>query len=384
MKHKGNNEMFNYLNEERSFRLLPQLVFKGEVCSQDMRHKMLRYSRTCLRCHAEDDVFVAHRINYSEYAANELRGSISEYCDQCIESGPKMDVSRSFVEYSTRVRVVCDVCKDISTVYCDGRMEGNELFREHVVHQMSICDKCRKLIDNDMCLKYVIQRRNNEYQTVRSQHDEQLNRKFFMSNLLILISGKARHGKTTFAKNLMRELRLRGVYDTKRLPLAHELKQVAKEEYGWDGKKDDAGRALLQRIGTERRNDNEDYWCQRLHNKLCAEASISNSDVVIIDDVRYRNEVSYFDSNFKCIEVIRIDRVIEDGTPFESDLTEEQKAHKSEVDLDDAEFANRFAIEQGLENNEQAARQFVDDIVTTKLTAAINKSVEESYKQVEK
>lgn len=77
---------------------------------------------------------------------------------------------------------------------------------------------------------------------------------------IISISGKAQHGKDTTASYLKESLERRG----KKVLITHYgdlVKYVCAAFLGWDGKKDEAGRSLLQRVGTEYvRSKDKDYW----------------------------------------------------------------------------------------------------------------------------
>lgn len=68
---------------------------------------------------------------------------------------------------------------------------------------------------------------------------------------IVCISGKAQHGKDTTAKLLEEILEAQG----NRVLIAHYgdlVKYVCKTFFGWDGKKDEKGRTLLQRVGTDK------------------------------------------------------------------------------------------------------------------------------------
>ena len=67
---------------------------------------------------------------------------------------------------------------------------------------------------------------------------------------IIGISGKAESGKSTFASILKKELEKR---DKKVLLINYGdfVKFVAKQYYNWNGNKDEIGRALLQKVGTQ-------------------------------------------------------------------------------------------------------------------------------------
>ena len=77
---------------------------------------------------------------------------------------------------------------------------------------------------------------------------------------VILISGKARHGKDTTAGFLKSALEA----DDSSVLVAHYgdlVKYVCKTFFGWDGEKDEKGRTLLQKVGTDAiRAKRPDYW----------------------------------------------------------------------------------------------------------------------------
>ena len=77
---------------------------------------------------------------------------------------------------------------------------------------------------------------------------------------VICISGKAQNGKDTTAKILEEKL----ISDGNKVLIAHFgdlVKYVCKTFFGWDGKKDENGRTLLQYVGTDKiRAKSPDYW----------------------------------------------------------------------------------------------------------------------------
>ena len=145
---------------------------------------------------------------------------------------------------------------------------------------------------------------------------------------IILISGKAQHGKDTFADMLSTQF----ANDGKKVIVAHYadyLKHLCRSYFGWDGSKDLKGRALLQRIGTEVvRAIDPDFWTDVLvHTMRVLEDEF---DVAIIPDCRFPNEVMIPKCEFANAIHIRIVR-----PNFDNGLTEEQKNHPSEIALDD-------------------------------------------------
>ncbi len=160
---------------------------------------------------------------------------------------------------------------------------------------------------------------------------------------IILISGKAEHGKTTLANILKEKLEEKGnkVVITR---YALYLKEIAKKYCDWNGNKDQVGRELLQKLGTEviRQKLNKPLFHV---GRICEDIEITQDyyDYVIIDDVRYENEVYYPITVFGkdkvyTIRVNRYDKLNGGMVPFINSLTDEQKKHISETSLDNFSF----------------------------------------------
>ena len=73
---------------------------------------------------------------------------------------------------------------------------------------------------------------------------------------VILISGKAQHGKDTCGNFFDIELRAKG-FSTQIMHFGDAVKYVCEKYYIWAGNKDEHGRSILQTVGTEfvRRQD---------------------------------------------------------------------------------------------------------------------------------
>lgn len=143
----------------------------------------------------------------------------------------------------------------------------------------------------------------------------------------ILISGKAQHGKDTLAL-LMKEHynKINPSYRVKITHLGDSLKYACKEFGHWDGKKDERGRSILQHYGTEVvRKDDATYWAKWLKNML--KWFENEWDVVIVPDVRFKNEIDTLqNSDTLLIRIIRPN--------FDNGLTLAQQQHISETELD--------------------------------------------------
>lgn len=152
---------------------------------------------------------------------------------------------------------------------------------------------------------------------------------------IILVNGKARHGKGEFSKFLKQKLESTDNKVVQTL-FAKYIKQYAME-LGWDGvTKDEYWREFLQKIGTELIQ--YDLNMKVFHpNRISEDIQILSHfgiDYFILDDCRFRREVYFMKAMFPD-DIITV-RVENDNA--ESDLTEEQLKHQSEIDLDNFKF----------------------------------------------
>jgi hypothetical protein len=170
---------------------------------------------------------------------------------------------------------------------------------------------------------------------------------------VIAISGKAQHGKDTFAGICADIVKRQG----KRPLIIHYadyLKMCATLYFGWTGRKDEEGRTLLQQVGTERaRNRNPDMWVNTVMTFL--DTFQGEYDIAFIPDTRFPNEVlvpkHLFYRDCSSVRVVRPN--------FPSPLTEEQQNHPSETALDDFPFD--FIVRNlSLESLEKAAEVLID------------------------
>lgn len=90
-------------------------------------------------------------------------------------------------------------------------------------------------------------------------------------------------GKTTLGNFLKRYIKKEVVI----CPFAYQLKLFC-VELGWDGKKDAKGRQLLNDIGMKAREYDPNVWV----NMWLRNTRKYREDVIIVDDVRFQNEVN--------------------------------------------------------------------------------------------
>lgn len=170
---------------------------------------------------------------------------------------------------------------------------------------------------------------------------------------IVCISGKAQHGKDTAAKLLEETLKAQG----NRVLIAHYgdlVKYVCKTFFGWDGKKDEKGRTLLQRVGTDKiRAVSPDYWVDFIVSIL--DIFCDEWDYVLIPDTRFPNEYEIYETYGMDAILLRVVR-----PNFVSPLTEEQQKHASEVALDNYRYDATIVNSGNLENLKDAVNDFVN------------------------
>jgi hypothetical protein len=119
---------------------------------------------------------------------------------------------------------------------------------------------------------------------------------------------------------------------TARIAFADAVKEVA-YMLGWDGKKDDRGRKLLQMIGTDvGRTYNPNIWVEKGIEKL-RKAQESGADIVCITDCRFPNEID----DIKRLEWI-VGQVISVRIEREHAGAGVNSGHASECGLDNYSF----------------------------------------------
>jgi len=145
---------------------------------------------------------------------------------------------------------------------------------------------------------------------------------------VILISGKAQHGKTTTAEILEKNIVQAG-HRAVQINYADYVKFVCGKYYDWDGKKDTRGRHILQYVGTEIfRARDEHFWVDTVIR--FAKAASPDYDFMLVGDWRFPNEYTrWAESGFNDVVRIRVRR-----PEFDNGLTQEQNNHPSELALD--------------------------------------------------
>lgn len=157
---------------------------------------------------------------------------------------------------------------------------------------------------------------------------------------VIVLSGKKKRGKDTFAEFLVDEMVPR-CKDVTLIALAEPLKKAARDIFGLSAAQVDSQlakeivddrwgmtpREILQKLGTEvGRTFDQDVWVKTGIARIKKALIAGQTDVVVVPDCRFPNEIERIRDAFadRCLAV-RIERKLP-PTPFDD--------HPSEVSLD--------------------------------------------------
>lgn len=166
---------------------------------------------------------------------------------------------------------------------------------------------------------------------------------------IIMITGKQGSGKSTLASGLLKKLLFTG-YSVECLKYASPLykmhdavRSILVEYVGPSGDMVGIDGPLLQVLGTEwgRKTRGVDFWV----NILKARVASLQCDYLIIDDVRFENELFAFDDTEHSVYKIRL-TAPEDVRRARAEKWRENTQHASEVGLDgvdDKEFFIKFS-----------------------------------------
>ncbi len=146
----------------------------------------------------------------------------------------------------------------------------------------------------------------------------------------ISLSGYAGSGKDAVADVLCSE------FGFVRCSFAGPLKRIAREQFGWDGEKDDRGRRLLQVLGTEAgREYDPDIWVKHLLKEVAPSGCV-------VTDCRFPNELDALrGAGFTCLRVWRSGVGPANAHPSETALD----SHAGGFDLFDGHIYNDGSLE---------------------------------------
>ena len=174
---------------------------------------------------------------------------------------------------------------------------------------------------------------------------------------IYLVSGKARHGKDTFSA-FLKDCYIKDGKKVIVTQLSKYIKYYAREMTGWNLTEEDKPRELLQVLGTDIiriKLNKDDLFIKRMIEDI--EIFSCFYDAIIISDVRFKREIDDLRSAYPELVAINIFR-----PNFDNGLTEEQKKHKTEVDLDDYDKFDLRVINTTLEKLEEDAKKLYTEI----------------------
>lgn len=176
---------------------------------------------------------------------------------------------------------------------------------------------------------------------------------------VILLAGKAQNGKTSSADIMCEYLTSKG-YKCAKTAFARHLKSIMKDFYGWNGVKTEESRTQMQKLGTEKIR--EEMNMPNFHAiRTCEDIAIigDDFDFIFVDDLRFPNEIEipkeYFGDKVIVIKVVRTD--------FDNGLTEEQKSHKSETQLDNYDKWDYVFVAKDLDELKSVCAKLCDTII---------------------
>lgn len=145
---------------------------------------------------------------------------------------------------------------------------------------------------------------------------------------IYLISGKARNGKSTVGEFIKEEYERKGKKVCE-IGYGSYIKYYAKTYFGWDGKEESKPRSLLQELGTEiiRKKIDPMFHVNRIMEDIKVLSYFY--DIAVISDVREPIEIITPKNEFDDVVSINVKR-----TNFETELSEKEQKHFTEVALD--------------------------------------------------
>lgn len=141
-----------------------------------------------------------------------------------------------------------------------------------------------------------------------------------------MLTGKAGVGKDTYLSSLIEK---HG--DAPSFAFADPIKDICTYYGGWDGRKDERGRTLLQELGQVLVNYDKYVWARLVADEIEGHLMPGKENLFFITDLRYNHEYEFMRYTFPEAEisVLRLHR------EYDSKLTEEQQQHSSEQGIKD-------------------------------------------------
>lgn len=172
---------------------------------------------------------------------------------------------------------------------------------------------------------------------------------------IFIICGKARHGKDTVASMIEKYYKDKKIIN---LQYSSYIKEYAKKISSWDGSEENKPRELLQQLGTNVIREKIDplFFVDRIIGDIRVYSYFF--DAITISDARAKVEVDAPKEKFENVIAIHINR-----PNFDNGLTEEQKNHFTEIDLDDYDKYDYYIENDGtLEDLEKKVLNILSEV----------------------
>ena len=187
---------------------------------------------------------------------------------------------------------------------------------------------------------------------------------------IITISGKAESGKDTTARMIKDELEDLG-YEVLICHYADLLKYICRQFFAWDGQKNDEGRTILQKVGTDTiRKQNPEFWVGFIETIL--DFFPEEWDYVLIPDTRFPNEIESLKSKEYDVKTLHINR-----PGYDNHLTDEQRQHPSETSLDEYKFDYYIDNPSTKDGLRKEVKRFIDDMFSANARASLVEKIKE-------
>lgn len=171
---------------------------------------------------------------------------------------------------------------------------------------------------------------------------------------LYVIGGKAKSGKNTFGKLLREELKEYG-YKPCVMHLTTPLYSYAENYFEWNENSDEKPREFLQKMGVEiikEKLGKKTFLLDRLAEDI--EILSEFFDTFIIVDARLKKEFDYLTSKYHDVVTIKLER-----ENYESGLSETEKSHITENDLDDYQSFDYLVNNNGIIGLKEKAKELI-------------------------
>ncbi len=173
---------------------------------------------------------------------------------------------------------------------------------------------------------------------------------------VILVAGKAGSGKTYLGSCLVELAKEKGIRALQ-TEYSKYVKMYAREILGYEGNRENKPRGFLQETGTLlRKRFGENFFVQRMLEDFFVYENYF--DLVVISDVRLRQEIKGFrNSKYKEVIAIRVENDLQNPS-----LSEEQKKHETEIELENYEGFDYNIKDVTKENIKVFASQLIEGL----------------------